>query len=71
MSRCLHTALLLSSDTGLSFVAAAQLPNLPFAGAVPIPGCKSVAQVQEHVGAMGWRLESNEIAIIDEKLQTM
>lgn len=40
-------------------------------GAVPIPGCKSVAQVQEHVGAMGWRLESNEIAIIDEKLQTM
>ncbi|KAA6425383.1 MAG: hypothetical protein FRX49_04876 [Trebouxia sp. A1-2] len=40
-------------------------------GAVPIPGCKSVAQVQEHVGAMGWRLESNEIAIIDEKLQTL
>ena len=38
---------------------------------IPIPGCKSVAQVQEHVGAMGWRLESNEIAIIDEKLQTM
>ena len=42
-----------------------------YAGAVPIPGCKSVAQVQEHVGAMGWRLESNEIAIIDEKLQTL
>ena len=41
------------------------------AGAVPIPGCKTVAQVREHVGAMGWRLESNEIAIIDEKLQTM
>ena len=40
-------------------------------GAVPIPGCKTVGQVQEHVGAMGWRLESNEIAIIDEKLQTM
>ena len=41
------------------------------AGAIPIPGCKSVAQVKEHVGAMGWRLESNEIAIIEEKLQTL
>ncbi len=44
---------------------------MQYAGAVPIPGCKSVAQVQEHVGTMGWRLESNEVAIIDEKLQTM
>ena len=41
------------------------------AGAVPIPGCKTVSQVQEHAGAMGWRLESNEVAIIDEKLQSM
>ena len=42
-----------------------------FAGAIPIPGCKTVPQVQEHVGAMGWRLDSNEVAIIDEKLQSM
>lgn len=41
------------------------------AGAIPIPGCKTVPQVQEHVGAMGWRLDSNEVAIIDEKLQSM
>ncbi|KAL3139425.1 hypothetical protein ABBQ38_003756 [Trebouxia sp. C0009 RCD-2024] len=40
-------------------------------GAIPIPGCKTVPQVQEHVGAMGWRLDSNEVAIIDEKLQSM
>lgn len=42
-----------------------------FAGAIPIPGCKTVPQAQEHVGAMGWRLDSNEVAIIDEKLQSM
>lgn len=41
------------------------------AGAVPIPGCKSLAQVQEHVGALGWRLDNNEVEIIDEKLQSM
>lgn len=37
------------------------------AGAVPIPGCKNIAQVQDHVGALGWRLDSNDIAIIDER----
>lgn len=41
------------------------------AGAIPIPGCKTVTQVQEHVGAMGWRLDSNDIAIIDERRTTL
>jgi aryl-alcohol dehydrogenase-like predicted oxidoreductase len=40
---------------------------LTTAGAVPIPGAKNVAQVAEHVGALGWELEDNEVAIIDEK----
>lgn len=35
------------------------------AGAVLVPDCKSVAQVQERVSALGWRLNSNKVAIID------
>jgi aryl-alcohol dehydrogenase-like predicted oxidoreductase len=35
-------------------------------GAVPIPGAKSAAQVEDNAGALGWRLKSEEIAKLDE-----
>ncbi len=38
------------------------------AGAVPIPGAKSVAQVKEHLGALDFYLDENESAVIDERL---
>jgi aryl-alcohol dehydrogenase-like predicted oxidoreductase len=34
-------------------------------GAVPIPGAKNACQVQENVGALGWRLAESEIAALD------
>lgn len=37
-------------------------------GALPIPGCKTASQVQEHAGATGWRLDDNEVETIAEKL---
>ncbi|GAQ88961.1 hypothetical protein KFL_004740010 [Klebsormidium nitens] len=40
-------------------------------GAIPIPGCKSVVQAKEHVGALGWRLDENEVATIEEKLASL
>ena len=35
-------------------------------GAVPIPGAKSAAQVEDNAGALGWRLTPEEIARLDE-----
>lgn len=35
---------------------------------MPIPGAKSMAQVQEHVGALNFFLDENEAAVIDERL---
>eukprot|EP00892_Ulva_mutabilis_P004654 jgi/Ulvmu1/2560/UM014_0011.1 len=37
-------------------------------GAVVIPGAKSTVQVQRNAGAMGWRLDENEVEIIRERL---
>ena len=34
-------------------------------GAVPIPGASSVAQVQENAGALGWRLDPEDVAQLD------
>jgi aryl-alcohol dehydrogenase-like predicted oxidoreductase len=34
-------------------------------GAVPIPGAKNARQAEENVGALGWRLSSEEIAALD------
>jgi pyridoxine 4-dehydrogenase len=30
-------------------------------GAIPIPGCRSVSQLEDNLGAMGWRLSDTEI----------
>ncbi len=35
-------------------------------GAVPIPGAKNAKQAQENVGALGWRLTSDEVRRLDE-----
>ncbi|HXQ44398.1 MAG TPA: aldo/keto reductase [Acidimicrobiales bacterium] len=35
-------------------------------GAVPIPGAKSAAQAQENAGALGWRIDADDLAVLDE-----
>lgn len=35
-------------------------------GTIPIPGAKSVAQAQDNIGALGWYLNSQEIAELDK-----
>jgi aryl-alcohol dehydrogenase-like predicted oxidoreductase len=34
-------------------------------GAVPIPGAKSSTQAQENAGALGWRLDGDDVAVLD------
>jgi aryl-alcohol dehydrogenase-like predicted oxidoreductase len=34
-------------------------------GAVPIPGAKSAAQAQENAGALGWRIDDDDLAMLD------
>lgn len=41
------------------------------AGAIPIPGARSADQVKELVGALGWSLDDNEVAMIDEKVAAL
>jgi pyridoxine 4-dehydrogenase len=35
-------------------------------GTIPIPGAKTVKQAQENIGALGWQLDSGEIAALDQ-----
>ncbi len=35
-------------------------------GTIPIPGAKSLAQAQDNIGALGWQLDSTEIAELDK-----
>jgi aryl-alcohol dehydrogenase-like predicted oxidoreductase len=35
-------------------------------GTVPIPGAKNAQQVLDNIGALGWRLTSDEVAVLDE-----
>jgi pyridoxine 4-dehydrogenase len=34
-------------------------------GAIPIPGSRTIAQVQDNIGAMGWRLTKTEVAMLE------
>lgn len=34
-------------------------------GAVPIPGCRTVTQLKDNLGAMGWRLSTTEIKMLE------
>ncbi len=35
-------------------------------GALPIPGIKNMRQAEDNLGAVGWRLTEDEVAILDE-----
>jgi pyridoxine 4-dehydrogenase len=35
-------------------------------GTIPIPGAKTIQQAQDNIGALGWRLDTNEIAALDK-----
>jgi pyridoxine 4-dehydrogenase len=35
-------------------------------GTIPIPGAKSIQQAQENIGALGWELDSGEVAELDK-----
>jgi len=35
-------------------------------GAVPIPGAKNAAQAQENAGALGWRMDADDLAALDQ-----
>jgi aryl-alcohol dehydrogenase-like predicted oxidoreductase len=37
-----------------------------YKGALPIPGAKNAKQAYENAGALGWRLDENEVAALDE-----
>jgi len=34
---------------------------------IPIPGCRTLAQAQENIGATGWRLQSDAVAELESK----
>jgi len=34
-------------------------------GAIPIPGCRTVSQLEDNLGAMGWRLSDTEIKMLE------
>jgi Predicted oxidoreductases (related to aryl-alcohol dehydrogenases) len=40
-------------------------------GAIPIPGARIVSQLQDNIGAMGWRLSPSEILTLEEKAQNV
>ncbi len=40
-------------------------------GTIPIPGAKSVEQAKENMGALGWQLNSNEIAELDQSAASL
>ena len=35
-------------------------------GTIPIPGAKSLSQVEEALGSLGWRLSAAEVAALEE-----
>ena len=36
-------------------------------GAIPIPGARSIDQVKDNIGAMGWRLSQAEIDLLEKE----
>ena len=35
-------------------------------GTIPIPGVKTIQQVQDNLGSLGWRLSSNELIVLED-----
>lgn len=46
-------------------------PGSIAAGIIPIPGAKSLTQLDDLIGALDWGLEENEVEMINEKLASM
>ncbi len=36
-------------------------------GAIPIPGARSIDQVKDNIGAMGWRLDRAEVDLLEKE----
>ena len=62
---------LIGALSGNRTVSQVALAYLMHAGAVPIPGAKTVAQVSEHLGALHFKLDDNEAAMLDERLDAL
>lgn len=41
------------------------------ADAIPIPGAKNLDHLREHLGALEFVLDENEVAVIDERLDAV
>lgn len=62
---------LIGSFSGGRTVTQVALNWLVAKGTIPIPGAKNTQQAKDHVGALGWSLDENEVAMIEEKLESM
>jgi len=40
-------------------------------GAIPIPGSRTAAQVQDNIGAMGWRLSPEEVLALEQEADSL
>ena len=40
-------------------------------GALPIPGAKNAKQAQENAGGLGWKLDDDEVARLDEATEAI
>jgi len=59
---------LVGALSGGKSVTQVSLNYLISQGIVPIPGAKSIAQAKDTLGALDWKLDENEVAMINEKL---
>ena len=56
----------IGSDHGGKSIAQVALNWVICKGAIPIPGAKNIQQMEIDLGATGWRLTEQEIALLDE-----
>ena len=60
----IHTMEVIAANHGKT-VAQVALNYIICKGAIPIPGSRTVAQLEDNLGAMGWRLTETEIAMLE------
>lgn len=61
----LITAMLAIAEKRNKSLAQVALNYIISKGAIPIPGCRTVAQLEENIGALGWRLTATEVKILE------
>ncbi|KAK9799430.1 hypothetical protein WJX73_010136 [Symbiochloris irregularis] len=61
----------IGQTSGGKSVTQVALNYLTAKGAIPIPGCKSLEQLQDILGAASWELGENEVATIDERADAL